>query len=134
MVQDFYEFQWNLYAKHIHYLGATIHLVYCIVFVIYVNQIYLDKDFHVRLYLCWAMLICIMYPLCYDTMQMFKCGLLEYLSDPWNYIDLAHIWVGIANAFVQRFNPDILSMSNTFLMVIVALILMVKTFFFLRIF
>jgi hypothetical protein len=65
---------------------------------------------------------------------MFKVGLVDYFQDPWNYIDLAHIWVGVANIFVQRFSPNILSVQNTILMVIVALVLLIKSFFFLRIF
>jgi hypothetical protein len=80
------------------------------------------------------MLICLIYPLCYDSMQMIKIGVLVYAQDPWNYIDMAHIWVGIANIFVQRFNSDMLALENTLLMVVVALILLMKTFFYLRIF
>jgi len=80
------------------------------------------------------MLVSLMYPLLYDTMQMLKAGIWEYLKDPWNYIDLAHIWVGIANALVIRFSGDLLSLPNTILMVIVALILLLKTFFYLRVF
>lgn len=103
-------------------------------YIVYVNRIYLYKQYEERVELLWIMLICLLYPLCYDSMQMFKVGPIEYASDPWNYIDMGHIWVGIINVFVQRFNPDILSMPNMIIMVIVALILLMKTFFFLRIF
>jgi hypothetical protein len=134
IVKDLYEFNWNNYAKHVHYLGATIHFIYFISYIVYVDRVYLYKSFDDRVWLCWVMLICLIYPMFYDCMQAFKTGLGEYSSDPWNYIDQAHIWVGIANIFVQRFSSDILSLQNTVLMVIVAIVLLIKSFFFLRIF
>ena len=109
IVKDLYEFQWNGYAKHIHYLGASLHFIYFIVYCIYVNDIYLYKKYEIRVELCWIMLMCLLYPMFYDCMQAYKTGLADYFSDPWNYIDQAHIWLGIANIFLQRFSPDILS-------------------------
>lgn len=77
-----------MYAKHIHWLGSCVHLIYFIMYFLYVDHIYLYKtqEDH-RLNLCWAMLICLLYPLCYDSMQMFKIGVVDYFADPWNYID-----------------------------------------------
>jgi hypothetical protein len=70
----------------------------------------------------------------FDGMQAYKVGLVEYARDPWNLVDQAHIWVGIANALAQRFSADALSPLNAGLMVAVALFMLIKTFFFLRLF
>jgi hypothetical protein len=35
VVEDFFEHQWNNYAKHLHYFGALIHLIYIILFSAY---------------------------------------------------------------------------------------------------
>lgn len=36
IVKDFYEFQWNSYAKHIHMFGCLIHFAYLIVYIAYI--------------------------------------------------------------------------------------------------
>ena len=41
VVIDFYEYQWNKYAKYIHYYGAVLHFIYILIFSIYVNEVYL---------------------------------------------------------------------------------------------
>lgn len=102
------------------------------VLIAYTNEIYLDRDFTNRLMLLWLMLICLLYPLIYDSAQLVKTGF-EYFEDPWNYLDLAHIWLGITNVFLQRFEPNILAFHSQLVMSLVALIAMVKTFFYLRI-
>jgi hypothetical protein len=68
IVKDLYEFNWNHYAKHIHYMGATIHFIYFLVFCVYVDRVYLYKRFEDRVPLCWVMLVCMVYPMFYDTM------------------------------------------------------------------
>ena len=45
VVYDLVEFKWNAYAKYIHYLGASLHLAYNIVFFIYVNTVYNERTF-----------------------------------------------------------------------------------------
>lgn len=86
IVKDYYNFMWNSWGKYVHYLGAVIHSVYFLMFVIYVNATYLHRDYEARVPLCWMMLICIIYPMFYDTLQLFKQGR-EYLQDPWNFVD-----------------------------------------------
>lgn len=68
IVKDFYEYQWQNYAKHVHYFGAGIHLIYCLVFLTYVNQIYLYRNFSSRVALCWTMLVCLIYPSQYEIL------------------------------------------------------------------
>jgi len=52
----------------------------------------------------------------------------------WNWMDQAHIWFGFANIVCQRFTTNILSIPAQFLMITVIFIMLLKTFFFLRIF
>lgn len=134
VVNDYYDFMWNMYAKHIHYFGACVHFIYLILFVTYVNQIYLNRNFGVRVPLVWCMVLCLIYPAYYDLKQLTKVGLLEYFQDPWNFVDQGHIWIGLASLFVQRFVPDILNEGSQILMIVTTLIMLVKTFFYLRIF
>jgi len=68
VVVDFFEYQWNSYAKHIHIYGAVVHFIYMLVFSIYVNEIYLHTHYEYRIELCWAMFICLAYPCFYDTL------------------------------------------------------------------
>lgn len=115
-----------------HYLGAFIHTIYLLTFVIYTNEIYLHRRYESRVPLLWVMLACIIYPMFYDTMQLIKQKV-DYFEDPWNLIDQCHIWIGVANIIVQRTEPDILTPQSQILMMIVALIMLIKLFFFLRI-
>jgi hypothetical protein len=66
VVNDFFEFQWNTYAKHLHYFGGTIHLIYVLLFTCYVQICFNDRNFEWREELCWGMLICLIYPFIYD--------------------------------------------------------------------
>jgi hypothetical protein len=134
IVQDFYEFQWENYAMHIHYFGAFIHFIYLIVFSAYVNDIYMYRNFDNRIAHSWAILICLIYPLFYDGLQLIKSGPSDYFQDPWNFIDQFHIWFGIINVALQRFSSDILHPMNILVMVSVTFIMLIKTFFYLRVF
>lgn len=37
----------------------------------------------------------------YDLVQLYKTGIKEYLNDPWNYVDLIHVWCGYASLYCQ---------------------------------
>ena len=108
VVQDFFEFQWNSYAKSLHYFGAFIHLMYLIFFSVYSNLIFIHRNFESRPILCWAMLITLIYPMTYDMLQLKKQGPTEYFKDKWNYLDQGHIWFGVTNIIIQRTIPDIM--------------------------
>jgi hypothetical protein len=107
IIEDFYDFQWNSYAKHLHMYGAIVHFVYVFLFVFYVSQVYLDRNFDNRVTLNWVMFTLLVHPFLYDGLQAWKQGL-DYLRDPWNYIDQGYIWFGFATILFQRFEPDIL--------------------------
>lgn len=68
VIEDFFNFQWDNYAKHLHYYGASVHLVYVIMFSTYVNIVYNNRNFEARAPLCWSLLICLMYPMIYDCL------------------------------------------------------------------
>ena len=78
-----------------------------------------------------AFAVCLIYPLGYDGTQMVKQGA-EYLQDPWNYIDMAHISLGYVNIYFQYFYGTI-EFPSQVIFVIVLFICLVKTFFFMRI-
>ena len=64
---------------------------------------------------------------------MVRAGPAEYLSDPQNYADLLYIYGSVANIFIQlRLGP--FHIVSKIFMVIIVLLLISKTFFFLRIF
>lgn len=111
IVKDFYDFNWNMFAKHIHYFGAFVHFFYFMLFVVYVNEVYVNRRYEHRVAMCWMMLGCIVVPIINDGLQM-KNLRFEYVKDPWNYIDMSNIWIGLANILVQRFEPDILSIHS----------------------
>ena len=133
-IRDFLSFQWNSYAKFIQLIGGCIHLLYLILFIVYTNQVYLNRNFDNRIGLIWVMVICLIYPLVYDGMALYKQGLAEYSSDVWNFLDQGHIWIGLSNLLCQRYEPDILSHHSQVLMLIVTTLMLIKTFFYLRIF
>lgn len=68
IVKDFYDFHWNMYAKHIHYFGALLHTIYLCLFVVYVNEVYLHRRYEHRVEMCWMMLICIIVPMFNDSL------------------------------------------------------------------
>ena len=64
---------------------------------------------------------------------MVRGGLVEYLSDPWNYADILYIMGSFANIGLQNWLGPWHTISRVCMSVIVCL-LITKTFFFLRIF
>lgn len=75
----------------------------------------------------------IVYPLCYETVQMFKGGIGEYLSDAGNYIDLLYIWGSVAMSVIHIVQGPYLWYSKA-LMIIVVILAIRRTFSYLRIF
>ena len=74
----------------------------------------------------------ISYPAAYDTLQMIKSGS-EYWLDVWNYTDFLFIWSSFMSIGFQNILGPLNFWSRT-VMIISVLMLLVKTFFFLRIF
>lgn len=65
--------------------------------------------------------------------QLIRNGIVDYLSDPWNYADMVYIYGSIANVFLQFYLGPFHSATRLLLCIII-LLLVVKTFFFMRIF
>lgn len=75
----------------------------------------------------------ILYPFVYDNIQLYKSGFSEYFSQIWNYTDLLFIWSGFINVIIQFFLDPRHLLSKIFI-IIVIMMAIIKTFFFLRIF
>lgn len=54
------------------------------------------------------------------------------MTDPWNYIDMAHFTLGFTNIYLQYFH-DAWGLGPKIVMIVVCLICLIKTFFFMRI-
>ena len=76
VVRDVLEFRWNKYAYKFHYIGLFIHVIYLVVFNIYVSyfmqlpKLKSGESGVVRTLLLWklniVMGICLIYPMIYD--------------------------------------------------------------------
>ena len=87
VIGDTLVFFWEEYGCVVHYTGAFIHFAYVITFALYLNYIYMYRDYEHRAGLCTAMCICLIYPTVYDFLQCFKQGMRDYFADPWNWLD-----------------------------------------------
>lgn len=127
------EFKWDKYARNFHYFGASAHFFYMFTICVYVNQVYVDNALGDNNQLFAILLACgLFYPATYELTQVIKDGA-EYWAEIWNYSDFIHIWSGVLNIGVQLIlGPfHILARGN---MIMVVFMLLMKTFFFLRIF
>jgi hypothetical protein len=92
-----------------HQLGALIHITYVVVLMWYIVDIFLQTEKYEDIdgvrtrisppcneFLLILISVCLLYPLIYDGTQMLKQGF-SYLSDSWNYLDMAHISLGYYN-------------------------------------
>ena len=110
------------------------HMLYVILVNIYVSEAYLkNQDETEGRYYVIILCIGIFYPWLYDSIQLFRGGLVDYLSDPWNYADILYIYGSIVNCVIQ-FIYGPLHEASRIIMCIIVLLLIMKTFFFLRIF
>lgn len=68
-LQDLIEFQWNTYAKWIHYTGASVHMTYVFMFFMYVNQVYIERnESDVKDIYIFIMGGLLLYPMLYDML------------------------------------------------------------------
>ena len=74
-----------------------------------------------------------MYPAIYDFQQLIRNGIADYVSNPVNFADFIYIYGSIANAILQiMYGPY--QLPSRILMCVPVILLIAKTFFFLRIF
>jgi hypothetical protein len=108
------------------------HLFYVFVIIVYTNTSYISESNNQQLYSV-MLAIGVLYPLCYELIQLSRGGCTDYLKDPWNYADILYIWGSVFNIIAQNvFGPFHLVCKS--LMCIIVTLLIIKTFFFLRIF
>ena len=137
VLQDLIDFKWIKYARDIHFLGAFIHLIYVITFCVYVSEIYLENDEgENKTTLLIMMAVSLFYALVYDFRQLFLSGF-DYFLDVWNYSDQLHIWLGYLNIYFQFAHPSDSAPRTAecqLTMILCTVLMLIKTFFFLRIF
>lgn len=80
-----------------------------------------------------ALLAGIVYPLIYESTQMCRGGICDYLSDSGNYIDLFYIWGSVAMSIIHMTAGPYFWYSKA-LMICVVILAIRRTFSYLRIF
>ena len=134
-IQELIQFKWDKYARKHHIFGCMMHLFYIFTLVLYINIVYIHNSGSPKDQQTYSILLAfgILYPAMYDWTQMFRGGLENYFSDFWNYTDLLYIWSSIGNVICQNVNGPFHLLSKI-LMIIIIILALIKTFFFLRIF
>lgn len=109
------------------------HAIYTVIFILYVNYVYLDmiEQQYIK-YWSFALFIGMLYPWLYDLAQMIQDGPREYFSDMWNWADFVYIYGSLINIVIQNLIGPY-EVITEILMSIIVLLLIIKTFFFLRI-
>lgn len=157
-LMDCIEFKWTSYGQNWHFIGFFLHLVYIVILILYTDKVYIKKPEELELVApaaalpagetgeiavehedgdlkrySFLLMAGIVYPLCYETVQMFKGGIGDYLSDAGNYIDLVYIWGSVTMSVIHITAGPYLWYSKA-LMIIVVILAIRRTFSFLRIF
>lgn len=73
------------------------------------------------------------YPIFYESNQLKNVGPMEYFGEGWNYIDVVYILTSVLNTILQ-FSLGPFHISCKLLMILLIFFIILKTFFFLRIF
>ena len=101
----------------------------------YVYTPYYGQDYKSEKQLLLSlMLTSLLYPCTYDMMQLKNQGVTEYFSDKWNLCDQTHIWGGFLNIAVHFEVIDFGYQFRISLLSLLCVLMLLKTFFFLRIF
>ena len=81
-------------------LGFMFHLLYVAILMVYIYVVYIQcvKDYKMVLEI--SLVVGVIYPSWYDTLQLYKTGVREYLQDPFNVSDQIYIWGSIANVIL----------------------------------
>ena len=127
------KYKWDNYGFMWHFVGVIMHIIYLITITIFVKNVYVDTDEKDKGYFISIMLMGILYPFIYDSIQLYRVGFVTYFSEFWNYTDILFIWLGLTN-IITHYIYDIHRKENIYLQVFVILLAIVKTFFFMRVF
>ena len=131
-LQQVIQFKWDTYGRKHHLFGCMMHMFYTFILITYVKNAYLIENENQMIY---AILIAvgILYPALYDFTQMIRAGLAAYFGDLWNLADLLYIYGSIGNIVLQLYLGPF-NIYSRIMMCIIVILLITKTFFFLRIF
>ena len=143
VVMDMIDYKFQTFAYSIHRVGFFIHTIYIMMLMFYINKTFLQEldlnpDGSIANHpppTYWAlkgMLVCMIYPTLFDGNQMLKQKM-EYLEDPWNYIDVIHISCSYLNIYFQMYSGT-LDFRSQCVFILILLTSLIKLFFFLRIF
>lgn len=137
VVSEILNFKWETSSGIIHKLGSMNHILYLVVFSVFVNEFYVYnglKEYHTILF--FVQILNLMYPCLYDMNQLKKQGFTIYFSDKWNWADQVHIWGGFLNIYLHSIDHPSEEMvtNRKVLLIILCFIMLIKTFFFMRLY
>jgi len=85
-IKDIIDYKWRVFSRPLHRTGASIHIVYMLTLIVYINEVFLSPEIvynedgltkisppPVKIWLQLIM-VCLIYPLAYDGTQMYKAG------------------------------------------------------------
>ena len=135
-LRDLMDYRWETFGHKLHYIGAFFHFLYVIIITVYVNDTFFVGRYGSKGNSVFSILLIIgiIWPFSYDTLQLIKQGPIEYFSDSWNWTDFGFQWASIIN-IVFQFTLD--KPSNDLSVVSMSIVIFMaiwKTMFFLRIF
>lgn len=112
-VQDYINFKWNTFGRNWHLIGCTAHFIYITILIYYNASVYIYNvigyksdpskpegggTFNREIVVTYAVLLGfgICYAFLYDLTQVCRIGVINYYSDPWNFIDSLYIILSIS--------------------------------------
>jgi len=109
------------------------HFFYLFTIIVYIKQVYIDNALgdYTQIFAI-VLAVGFSYPAVYEVYQLKKLRE-NYFNDSWNYTDFVSIFSGIIN-ICQQFFVSPFTIAARANMIIVVFMLLMKTFFFLRIF
>lgn len=134
---DIVEYRWDCYAFNFHAKGLFMNVLYIISFILYVKEGYIHSEEgneeHRGIYLI-VMNLGLIYPVVYELTQLVKTGFFEYIST--NKVDVIYYIAAITNIALQYMPEQFGHKSVTCkaLMCYLTVNMIVKAFFYLRIF
>ena len=144
-VSEVIDYKWNAIGFNFHLIGCMAHGFYIAVLILYINLVYVsggdsethahDSDKPEQFDQSYSILLAIgsLYPMIYDVTQMLKTGLVEYMSDMWNFMGFLYLVSSTQQiAYHMILGPN--DIKSKISMTAVILLSMVKTLFYLRIF
>ena len=132
-LQELIDFKWNTYANQLQKFSFAMHLVYLTTFLIYIDNVYMKND-EDQLGV-WQLILAagVSYPTFYEILQIYKDGVIDHVSNLWNVNDFLMVTTGILTVVLGQF-MDQLAVKLKIVLILSCLSLLIKTFYFLRIF